>query len=135
MGRVFRLAAAILLLSAVAMVLGCGSAEDKSTLSGRVTHRGRPLPNASLMFHPEQGHPIGTGTDAEGAYTAEVPPGEYRVTVNVGIEVPPGWKEGDPEPPPPKIVLPPVYTQRAKTELHISVATDGEPQTADFGLK
>jgi hypothetical protein len=52
-----------------------------------------------------------------------------------GIEVPPGWKEGDPAPPLPKIVLPAEYSQRARTVLTLTVAAGGESQTADFSLK
>jgi hypothetical protein len=88
------------------------------------------------MFHPESGHPVSVGIDQAGSYAAELPSGNYRVAVNAaGVEVPPGWKEGDPAPPPPKLILPPEYSQRARTVLQLSVSGNEEQQTADFLLK
>ena len=56
-------------------------------------------------------------------YTAELPPGEYRMVVNVGVDLPPGYKEGDALPPP-KIVLPDQYTTRANSTLTAEITPD-----------
>jgi hypothetical protein len=119
----------------LAMFTGCGGS-DLTTVTGRATYREQPLAGGSVMFHPESGHPVSVGIDESGQYTADLPPGEYRVAINAaGIEVPPGWKEGDPPPPPAKLVLPPEYSQRTTTVLRLTVPPGGEPQTADYLLK
>ena len=60
-------------------------------------------------------------------------PGEYTVTVAVGIEYPKGFKEGDPVPAV-KIVLPDQYTSRAKSTLKAMV-NKGQNAPIDFELK
>jgi hypothetical protein len=120
---------------ALMSALGCGGS-GPTTVSGRATYREQPLAGGTVMFHPQNGHPVGVEIDSSGNFTAELQPGEYRVAINAaGIEVPPGWKEGDPSPPPPKLVLPPQYSQRTTTVLKLTVPSGGEPQTADFRLK
>jgi hypothetical protein len=124
------------LLAALPMLSGCGDGIETTTVSGKATYQGQPLANGSVTFHPDVGHPTSVALDAHGAYSLELPSGNYRVTVNAaGVQVPAGWKEGDPEPPPPKLVLPPQYSTHARTELSITVAPNGEPQIADFDLK
>jgi hypothetical protein len=122
---------------ATALVLsGCGGTVATSTVSGKATYRGQPLADGTVIFHPQSGHPVSVGIDEVGRYTASLPPGDYRVGVNAaGVEVPAGWKEGDPPPPPPKLVVPPEYSQRTRTVLQLTVPAGGGPQTADFLLK
>lgn len=118
------------------IVPGCGDDVDTTMVSGKVTYQAQPLANGFVTFFPERGHPVNTAIDSTGAYTAELPAGEYRVAIEApGEQYPEGWKEGDPPPPPPKLVLPPQYSTRAKTQLSITVASSGEPQKADFDLK
>jgi hypothetical protein len=59
-------------------------------------------------------------------------PGDYTVTVNVGAEVPAGYKEGDPLPPP-RIMLPPEYTNQANSKLTATVSGQGQTPI-DFHL-
>ncbi|MEX2309030.1 MAG: hypothetical protein WD738_15625 [Pirellulales bacterium] len=86
-----------------------------------------------MTFFPEKGRAIFADLNADGDYTAELPPGEYTVTINISSELPPGFKEGD-LPPAPDLVLPPEYTTRAKSKLTATVR-EGEPQTIDFPLE
>jgi hypothetical protein len=51
------------------LLAGCGSGgPDISYVSGRVTMDGKPLPNASVVFIPENGRPAGANTDEDGNY-------------------------------------------------------------------
>ena len=85
-----------------------------------------------MMFFPARGRAIATATDAAGDYSVVLAPGEYKVTVNIGVKLPAGWKEGDPVPPQ-EVVLPTEYTTRIKTSLKATVAVGGE-QAIDFVL-
>jgi hypothetical protein len=54
---------------AACLLLGCSSGgPDIAYVSGRVTMDGKPLPNATVVFVPENGRPAGATTDAEGNY-------------------------------------------------------------------
>jgi hypothetical protein len=55
------------------------------------------------------------------------------VTVTVGPEVPPGYKEGDPLPPP-AIELPARYTSRLRTEL-TAIISESQSEPVDFDLQ
>jgi hypothetical protein len=136
MPRVLRKTTTFVLLCLLALFTGCEEGADATDVSGNVTYRTQPLANGSVTFYPESGQPVSVGLDAAGLYSAELPPGQYRVAIQAaGIQVPEGWKEGDPEPPPAKLILPPQYSERAKTSLHITVDGDGAPQTENFHLK
>ncbi|MCI0748493.1 MAG: hypothetical protein L0Y58_24055 [Verrucomicrobia subdivision 3 bacterium] len=114
-------------------VVGCAKSSDTVAVGGKVSYRGEPLVNGAVTFFPAMGRPVSAPTTPEGEYTAQLAPGEYDVVVNVGAELPPGFKEGDPLPPP-KIVLPPEYTIRARSTLKATVtAADQEP--IDFALE
>jgi hypothetical protein len=54
----------------VAPIVGCGGDPRVATVSGTVTYKGKPLPNAYVAFWPEkQGERAATGsTDANGRY-------------------------------------------------------------------
>ncbi len=119
-------------LSILALAIGCGRESNVTSLSGRVLHEGQPLSNAALMFYPAQGRPI-VAPLSEGDYSVELPPGEYRVTVTLGAELPPGWKEGDPVPPTNR-ELPRQYSSRLDTPLTATVSAKGEGQTIDFDV-
>jgi hypothetical protein len=112
---------------------GCGRESNEVSVQGRVMFRGEPLPGGSITFFPESGRPVMAVIAEDGNYSAEMPPGEYVVAVGVGTELPPGFKEGDPIPPP-KVVLPPEYTTRAKSSLTATVR-QGDEQPTNFELK
>jgi hypothetical protein len=85
-----------------------------------------------LTFFPTAGRPVAVAV-IEGKYEAELMPGDYIAVVDLAAELPPGFKEGDPVPPP-KLVLPEHYTTRAKSRLKATVAADQEAPI-DFDLK
>ena len=113
-------------------VPGCGKSSGKVAVHGRVSYRGAPLESASLTFFPEKGRPEPT-TVSNGEYSAQLMPGEYSAVVLIGVNVPPGYKEGDPIPPP-KVVLPEEYTSRTKSTLKATVKA-GQKEPIDFDLK
>jgi hypothetical protein len=50
-------------------IAGCGpSGPEIASVSGRITMDGKPLPNATVVFIPENGRPAGASTDADGNY-------------------------------------------------------------------
>jgi hypothetical protein len=52
--------------------------------------------------------------------------------VNIGAQLPPGWKEGDPVPVQ-KALIPPQFTSRVNTPLRTKVTETGA-EPADFSL-
>ena len=111
---------------------GCKKPGNKAPVHGRIQYRGEPLASAGITFFPQKGRSV-TATAPHGDYATELTPGDYTVVVAVGNELPQGFKEGDPVPPP-KVVLPEEYTERAKSTLKASV-TLGQDQPIDFDLK
>jgi hypothetical protein len=117
---------------AVCFALGCGESSTTETVSGAVTFQGQPIPKAAVTFFPTTGRPTTASTGEDGTYEASLAPGDYTVTVNVSVELPPGFKEGDPYPKP-KIVVPPQYATQAKTPLTATVA-EGQSEPLNFAL-
>jgi hypothetical protein len=123
----------VTVLMLVASLGGCGkSTSGGVSVHGKVSFRGTPLDKAALTFFPTSGRPIGASV-AGGEYETELMPGEYVAVVDVAAELPPGFREGDPVPPP-KVVLPDLYTSRAKSPLK-AVVTAGQDAPIDFDLK
>ena len=120
-------------LLAFGVFVGCGDDSGDVPIEGHVAYQDRALDSGALTFYPAQGRPITAVIDAEGGYSCRLPPGEYRVAVTLGVRLPPGWKEGDPEPPQP-ITLPPDYGSRLKTPLTATVTAD-HSAPIDFSLK
>ena len=118
----------LLLISAT----GCKKPSGKASVHGRVTFRGQPLESASLTFIPAIGRPQ-PASILNGEYTTELSPGEYTAVVIVGADLPKGYKEGDPVPPP-KISLPDAYASPAKSPLKATVKP-GQSEPIDFELK
>jgi hypothetical protein len=69
----------------------------------------------------------------DGKYETSLSPGDYIVVVTVGVDVPAGWREGQPLPPP-KFTLPAEYTSRVKSTLKATVKA-GQSEPIDFELK
>ena len=78
----------VLLLAAG--ILGCGGASKTSSVSGRVTYKGKAVPNANISFTPVEGATrAATGlTDSDGRFTLGTfstsdgaLPGNYRISI------------------------------------------------------
>jgi hypothetical protein len=113
-------------------VAGCGDGDDGVPVSGTVTYRGQPFSNASITFYPASGRPV-SGAIIEGEYSVRLQPGTYKVTVSLGVNLPPGWKEGDPVPPR-DIALPQQYSSVLHTQLTAAVSDD-QSEPIDFKLE
>jgi hypothetical protein len=113
-------------------VCGCGHKGSGVPVHGNVSYRGTPLTRTLITFFPASGRPVGT-LITDGKYAAELPPGDYVVQLTVSVDVPAGYKEGDPLPPV-RYSLPAEYTTRAKSTLKATVK-EGQTEPIDFDLK
>jgi hypothetical protein len=118
----------VMLLAVV--VAGCGG---PSSLSGTVTWDGQPLTGATITLHPAEQNSeaqlvVGT-TDADGQFVItpaagkSIALGTYRVTVSKRRE--PTRAERAAMIIPPEL-LPAKYSDLGKTELTVTVPTDGK---------
>jgi hypothetical protein len=120
-------------LVAAVGIAGCKKPSSVVPIHGHISYRGQPLSTSAVTFFSETGGRPVTAAAPQGEYSTELAPGDYTAVVNVGVEHPPGFKEGDPEPPP-KIVLPPEYSTRAQSKLKATVKA-GQSEPIDFDLK
>ena len=129
----FRPALYLLMLIVIVALAGCGESSNDVSVVGKVTYRGEPVNKGSVTFFPANGRPDSAALTDGGEFELQLVPGQYTVTVNVGTDLPPGFKEGDPVPPP-SIVLPPEYTTRARSKLTATVSKDSD-ESINFDLK
>lgn len=128
---------------------GCGNASDgppeQATVpvSGVLTYRGKPVPNATVTFLAVDGTVSSFGTtDAAGVFTLSTygnqdgaPPGKYKVTAAAGgpKEIEPGVLE--PEPPGGfKSPIPTQYADPATTTVVVEVK-EGEKNQFTIDLE
>jgi hypothetical protein len=120
------------------MCLGCGpSGPEIAKVEGTVTLDGEPLPNASVVFVPENGRPAGGRTDAQGKYVLNFTqgregaiPGKSKVRISTAAEAS-ETPEGQPIPATPE-KIPAKYN--AATELEV-VVEPGKANVHDFALQ
>jgi hypothetical protein len=124
--------ASLFLALGVLLIAGCGDGANRHSVSGTVALGGRPLPNGVVQFFPAAGRPAVATIDDFGKFSVDLSPGDYEVTVNVSVKLPPGWKEGDPVPKQ-ELVIPAEYTTRARSPLKATVV-DGQTEPIDFVL-
>jgi hypothetical protein len=117
---------------------GCGpSGPDIASVEGTVTMDGKPLPNAAVVFIPENGRPAGATTDEQGHYVLNFTSGRKgaipgKNTIRITTLRDADTKEdGTPIPASPE-TIPMKYN--AATELTFDVK-DGERNVANFDLK
>ncbi|MBX3432086.1 MAG: carboxypeptidase regulatory-like domain-containing protein [Pirellulales bacterium] len=120
-------------LSVALIAIGCSRQEPGLPVAGTVTYRGKPVPKAAITFYPASGRPVMASASESGQYSCRLEPGDYQATVVLGVQLPPGWKEGDPIPPP-SVTLPANYSSRVRTPLRATVAA-GQTEPIDFALK
>jgi hypothetical protein len=115
------------------LVLGCGGKEGTSTVSGKVTYQGQPVTDGLINFVTNGGRPLGGSIGADGTYSTQLPPGEYKVRIDTPPEFPAGYKEGDPLPKLPPRQVPEKYANFNSSGLTATVKGDGS-QTIDFAI-
>ncbi len=59
---------------------GCGPSDSRVAVAGTVMNGAAPLASGIVRFTPDAGVPVAAGITA-GKYSAQVPPGKYRVTI------------------------------------------------------
>jgi hypothetical protein len=71
---------------------GCG--QPKSTVTGKVTYNGQPMPGGAVIFHTNNmTNEVSTSINPDGTYTAvNVPTGNATITISPGI--PPNMPAG-----------------------------------------
>jgi hypothetical protein len=128
----------------LAVLTGCGSAgpapvvkQKTVPVSGVLTYKGKPVPNASVVFQSLDGKVSSWGTtDAAGTFTLSTyatqdgaPPGKYKVTVSAGApkEVEPGVLPDEP-PGGFKSPVPGKYSNPATTDVVMDVSESGKNQ-------
>ena len=117
---------------------GCGPGGPATVpVSGKVLHNGQPLTAGSVTFVPEaagQPEPVGS-IAADGSYTLATgdqpgaPVGSYKVVVRATVPSNPN----DPYSLP-KSVLPPKYSDPAKTDLRVEVVASASPEAYELKL-
>src|SRR4051812_7242101 len=90
----YRTGVSLALLFGGLLCTGCGDASNQAKVHGKVTYQGEPLPNGTITFFPSQGRPKSVALSQQGAYSIELPPGDFTVIVGVGREVPAGLRDG-----------------------------------------
>lgn len=151
-GNCFGRAGAVAALLAALSIAGCGGKKDEGSgrpVTGKVTYNGSPVADATVTFVGPANSAFGR-TDAEGKFNlrttigANVPPGEYQVTI-MKTDAPPApaepstpenYQPPDPNAPPapaPKDLLPAKYKDPTTSKLTASV-TDTDENQFDFAL-
>jgi hypothetical protein len=121
----------LLVVAALCSVPGCGESADTAPVTGTVTVEGEPLAGGLVSFFPSGGGRAINGTvDASGAYSVELPTGNYTVIAQASTQLPEGWQEGDPVPPP-AVQVPLRYRQPTSSPWSLSVEGT-EPVEEDF---
>lgn len=120
----------------VAFCLGCESGPEIASVEGTVTMDGKPLPNATVMFIPENGRPAGARTDEQGHFVLNFTagrkgamPGKNSVSITTAAEATEGI-DGKPVPAQ-KEIVPSKYN--AQSDLTFTVEP-GKKNVANFDL-
>jgi len=111
---------------------GCSSG-NTTTVTGKITYKGAPVPDGIINFMPSGGRPIGGPIQSDGTYSYELPPGDYQVRIDAPAPLPSGFKEGDPLPPASARLVPEQYASYNSSGLTATVDDSGS-QTIDFTL-
>ena len=119
----------------LAGVLGCGSSGEKTTkVQGKITYQNKPATNGLIAFLKSGSKPITAAIQPDGAYAADVPPGEYKVRVDAPPAMPEGWREGQPMPPLGPRSVPDKFANFSNSGLTATIGSES-PQQLDFPLK
>jgi hypothetical protein len=121
----------LIFLLLVTAAAGCGSSLP-ATVTGTVTLDGEPLPagetvTGTVVFYPASQGAAAYGTVGPGGRyairtgsTTGLQPGEYLVTVRV-VEIAPAPPGGHLHAPPQRLLTPPRYNDRDRSDLRVDV--------------
>lgn len=136
------LAFRLLLLGLLATLAGCGpKGPPMAPVSGTVTFKGSPLPEAQVAFHAQEPDVLpGIGiTDSEGRYRLSTRDpgdgctlGKFKVTIIVYENRPPGKLAAIPSGEP-KLLIPRKYTMPDTSGLTAEVTAGGITANFDLG--
>ncbi|QDS98260.1 carboxypeptidase regulatory-like domain-containing protein [Adhaeretor mobilis] len=125
-----------LVLAIGVFTLGCAAEVETTQVSGQASYRDKPIAGGVVNFFPATGgRPIAGIVDDQGHYEANLPAGDYTVAVQSSSNLPEGFKEGDPLPPPDPYAVPVKYQLHKKSGLKASIAKQSEVQEVNFELK
>lgn len=129
--------AKLLFLSLITMAVGCGDSVELVYVEGTVTLDSQPVPDAEVIFQPEDGRPSSATTDSSGRYVlhylperAGALPGTHRVVISTYVEA-------DPDSPNPIIqegraeAIPECYNSNTTLTAELK---PGKSDTLDFAL-
>ncbi|PHS02882.1 MAG: hypothetical protein COA78_19905 [Blastopirellula sp.] len=119
------------------LLMGCGG-ESSSTISGKISHKGKDLNSGTILFQAASGEVESTQIQSDGTYTVSgLPKGSAKISVNVlpapmpgpgGVmTAEPGTFEANP------VQIPKKYDNVAKSGLTVELA--GGAQTHDIVLE
>jgi hypothetical protein len=117
-------------------IFGCGGDKlARVKVNGKVTYQGQPVQEGEITFEdPAAGQvnssPLGSG----GAYSVELPAGDYRVSIAPPLVESKGTADSPPDMVPKKVKnIPKKYWVQESSGLKAQVAKD--KRTIDFDLK
>jgi hypothetical protein len=132
--------AAGLLAGLLATLAGCGPADNRSEVSGKVTLGGRPLEDGIIQFAPLDAQPTGDGAQIVGGQyripkDKGLAPGKYRVSIYAG-DGRSGAGDASPDSPyagtkPGKERVPPEFNKKSTVVREVKA---GEPNEFNFDI-
>jgi hypothetical protein len=119
----------------LAVFSGCGNGGEKATqVQGKITYQSKPATNGVIAFLKEGSKPISAAIQSDGAYSIQLPPGEYKVRIDAPPAMPEGWREGQPMPQLGPRSVPDKFANFSNSGLTATISTQS-PQQLDFPLK
>ena len=120
------------------LCVGCGrGGPDIARVEGTITLDGKPLPNAAVVFIPENGRPAGGRTDSDGKYVLTFSEGRKgallgKAKVRVTTQSDPSETADGTPIPAQKEVVPVEYNTQTTLEFNVE---SGKTNVANFDLK
>lgn len=119
------------------LAAGCSGESQLAVVEGNVTLDGQPLTTGIIRFVPVDGQtPSADATITDGKFSAQVPPGEKRITFSAPKVVSQRKMYDTPDSPTVDVVeelLPPKY--HAQSKLTLNVESKNEPAQFDLTSK
>ncbi|MEX1042457.1 MAG: hypothetical protein WDZ51_17630 [Pirellulaceae bacterium] len=129
----------LLLFVLLTVTVGCGeSGPATTTVKGKVSLDGKPLPRGSVLFNSteEAASRARSNIQPDGTYELQAVPGEYKVIITYQTETDTTLDPDDPNYVAPESLLPANYSSLMRTPLKATVGESAgeEPTVIDFEL-